>query len=136
MPSFVTGLEALDIKQAFRDLELTIEVVFWDVTWQAWAKARNVGWDLGLTPETWVWLDEGEGRLRENGLSGPEAGKDVIYFDSPYRMRVRADLPLDDTMYVTIGSRLFKIEGYKPRDGDRTHANLYLREIWETLPPL
>lgn len=140
MASYVNLTDALDIRQAFRNLETTVEAVFWDVEWIAWSKARLIlgptsSWDTGTLAESWVAVLTGTGRLKENGLSGPETSKDVIYVDSPYRMRVHADLGLDSTMWITIGPRLFKVESYKPRDGERTHANVYLREVWETVVP-
>lgn len=132
MASYIGVNAAQSIKQAFRNLEKTIEVVFWDVQWHAFIKARDADWDTGVADEEWVYVDSGIGRLRENGLSGREASQDIIFMDSPYRLRTIATAPLTDYTWIVINDRFFRVDAFKPREGERTHANAYLTEVFHS----
>ncbi len=148
MPSFISPAEAIDIRAEFRNLEDTVKAVFWDVSWAAWTIDRPNGWDAGTDPEAWEMVATGTGRLRENGAGGPVIDENVIYTQAPYVLRTDVDAfdafrTADSgesehdvsTAWLVIESRLFRVNAFSPRGGQRQHANAYLTEVFDrTLP--
>ena len=142
MPSFISTAQTARIRQQFRNLEDTVKVVFWDVSWVAWVKVRpedgdEDSWTGGTARETWHATGTiGTGRLRENGQGGPVVGENVIYQQAPYRLRTDVSPALDATMWLVVdGDRLFKVNGFTDRGGERQHGHAYLTEIFgEALP--
>ncbi len=138
--SHVTVAEAASINAEFRRLEATAQVIWWDVAWTAWTKDRPEAgdtspWNKATATEAWKKGATGTGRLRENGGGGPSVSEDVIFPDSPYRLRTLASAALDTNTWLVIDGRLFKVDAWKPRGGDRTHASAYLSEaIGQTVP--
>lgn len=147
--SYVSAAEAAAIRQEFRNLEATVKATFWDVTWTAWKRDRPTGtWDTGTAGETWVPMGAGTGRLRENGAGGPVAGEVVISIESPYALQT--DVSTFDAFrtpdagksehdvssaYLVIEGRLFRVDAFKPRGGERQHATAYLTEQFNVALP-
>lgn len=139
MPSVVSTKRAARIRSRFRDLEDTMQVVFWDVAWTAYRLRREKDgtdtWDNGKKGEEWPQAASGTGRLSPNGSGGPTIGDGLIYLQAPYRLRCRVDDRLEAGMRLVIEDRLFKVEFVEDRSGERQHCNAYLTEIFgEELP--
>lgn len=133
--SYINAAEAASIRQEFRNLEATVEAVFWDVAWTAWTKDRPetgdaTSWNKGTAAETWKKGGTGAGRLRPTESGGPASSEDVIYAESPFRLRTSAAAAIDANTWLVIEGRLFKVDAFKPRGGDRTHAYAYLTELF------
>ncbi len=146
----MTPARAARIRSKFRDLEDTIQTVFWDVSWELWRRDRPSGWVSETTPERWVRIATGLGRLRENGSGGPVIGDGQIYQQAPYRLRVdesafdafrmptagKSEHDVSSAWLVIEGVRLFKVTAFAPRAGERQHANAYLSEVFDAELPV
>ena len=148
--SHVSTAEAESIRGEFRRLEDTMKTIFWDVTWTAYRIDRPTGtWDAGTESEEWEAVASGTGRLSENGAGGPVQGETVISIESPYRLRTDADAfdafrtpdgsnsdhDVSTAWLVIDNSRLFKVDSFKPRSGERQHANAYISEVFDRALP-
>ena len=137
--SFIPAGEVPAIRQAFRDLEDTIKVTFWDVAWSAWSLDRpengpTQSWSKGTADETWYLVATGDGKLR-GGKGGPAIGGQLIYQQDPYELRHEVAANLRQRMKIVVGNRLFRVDSVADRAGERQHATAYLTEIFgEELP--
>lgn len=125
--SFLSPAAAARVQQQFRRLEKTVEVVFWDIVWEAFIVDRpeNVyGQDI------WKSTGIGEGKLRDTGIIDPSSNEEILMPEAPYRLQCRVDSGLTDRHTLVIEGRVFKVEAFKPRAGERQHANAYLREMF------
>lgn len=99
------------------------------------------GWDSGSTTEGLTLEYSGVGKLYANGAGGPIASEDVIFPESPYRLRTVASIldgfrvdgmstpDLSGCQVVVNGSRLFVIDSIKPEDVDDYLVDIYLTEL-------
>lgn len=148
MPSLVKPSRVPGLRRRFRDLEDTMEAVFWDVAFQVWKRTRPDGWKEGMAGEGWQQAASGAGRLRENRGSsggGPIVGDGAIYQQAPYRLRCKVEtfdafrVPKEDgqseheirTAWIVVGDRLFRVVAFAPLGGERQHATAYLTEVFD-----
>lgn len=147
--SYIGAGEAAAIRAAFRRLEATIQVTFWDVTFAVWRKDRPAtSWDDGTATERWEQVGAGIGRLTANGLNGPQASEGMIFPESPYLLKT--DVNAFDVFrapdasesehdvsraWLVIEGRLFKVDAFKPRAGERRHATAAITEVFNVALP-
>lgn len=100
-------------------------------------------WDAGDSDERYTAIATGRCKVYANGVGGPRM-TDVIYPESPYRVRLLADefvdaegtLPdLTGTKLIVNQSRVFIVDDLKVDDDDDLLADLYVHERPGKKPP-
>lgn len=134
-------------RASIRTLQEDVARELYRDAWTLWRRDRPVGaWDSGAAGEGWERLASGTGRLYEHGAGGPQALEGMIYPESPFRLRTRADAlppePLDlrsaparSHLYLVIGERLFAVDAIKAEGAEDVLTNVYLREIFDAPLP-
>jgi hypothetical protein len=133
--SFLSPAAAERVQDSFRRLEVTVETVFWDVTWEAFVVDRPAASNV-YGQDVWRSTGTGEGKLRDTGIIDPSSNEEVLMPEAPFRLQCRVDSNLSDRHTLVIEGRVFKVEAFKPRAGERQHANAYLREMFYKKVPV
>lgn len=133
--SYLSPAQAAKVQASFRRLEKTVETTFWDLTWESFIIERPDDEDV-YGEDTWWKAGEGKGRLRDTGVIEPSHNEGIFLPNAPFRMQCLAASALTTNHYLVIEGRVFKVESFKPRAGERTHAHAYLREQFFTALPV
>lgn len=136
MVTLISQRQAAITKQLRRRAQITKYMHYLDDTYQVFTLVRDLGtWDSGETDERYELLKSGSCKVYANGVGGPRMG-DVIYPESPYRIRVLtsdfvADGKVPDLaqmIIVTNDARVFRIDDLKVDDEADYLADLYVTE--------
>lgn len=139
---FATLREALPaIQQAIHD-ELHTD------TYTCWTVNRPAGWADSTSVEALGVVESGTGKLRANGVGGPQTGEMVVSLESPFVFRTEAWRPHPDVpelrmetdiqpgnLLVINDTRLFRVDTPKPEYGDDRLISIGVTELFQTPMP-
>jgi len=127
---FATLREALPvIQQAVHD-ELHTD------TYTCWTVNRPAGWADSTSVEALAVVETGTGKLRANGIGGPQTGEMVVNIESPFVFRTAAtDGIQPGNLLVINGERLFRVDNPKPEYGADRLMSVGVTELFQTPMP-
>lgn len=137
MVMLVSERTAAMTKRLRAQAQLTKHQRYLDQTYVLYRLARETAtWDIGLSDERHDVVVSGKCKLYSNGVGGPRLG-DVIYPESPYRLRVLASevVNVDGSVpnvlgliMVVDGARVFVVDDIKIDDADDLLADVFMSE--------
>lgn len=108
---------------------------FMDV-YVCWTVDRSDGWADRDSIEAQAIVEEGTGKIHENGKGGPQSGELVIHLESPYRLQTVATTAIESgNLLVLNEKRLFRVDIGKPEDAEDQLVDVYLTELFSTPMP-
>ena len=105
-------------------------------TYDCWTVNRPAGWADSTSVEAKAIVGSGTGKLRANGIGGPQAGEMVISIESPFVFRTEStDTIRPGNLLIVNGTRLFRVDNPKPEYGADLLMDVGVTELFQTPMP-